>query len=111
MERFDAWRQEVTRRGLHEQVAVLAGIQPLCDGTLADVKAGRRPAPRVPQATLDRIASKGAAAEQRAAAIEVAVETIRRLSGVKGLRGFSISADGDHDAALEVISRSGLGSN
>jgi methylenetetrahydrofolate reductase (NADPH) len=111
LERFDAWWREVTRRGLHEQVAVLAGIQPLCDGALADVQAGKRPAPRVPQATLDRIASKCTAAEQRAAAIEAAVETIGRLSGVKGLRGFSVSADGDHEAVLEIIARSGLGSN
>jgi methylenetetrahydrofolate reductase (NADPH) len=111
LERFDAWWREVMRRGIHEQVAVLAGIQPLCDGALTDVQAGKRPAPRVPQAVLDRITSIGSPADQRAAAIEIAVEMIGRLSTVAGLRGFSVSADGDHEAALEILAKSGLGSN
>ena len=41
LERFEAWWKEVTRRGLNEQVAILAGIQPLSDDPLAH--AGPRP--------------------------------------------------------------------
>lgn len=111
LERFDAWWQEVARRGIHEKVAILAGIQPLCDGPLADAQAGRRPLARVPQSILERIPSGGDAAAQRAAAVEIALETIERLSSFRGLRGVSISAEGDLDAALTVIERSGLGNN
>ena len=82
--------------------------------------AGRRSWPRQAKASgtprafrsrvIDRVASKGGAAAQRAAAIELAVETVRRLSGRKGLRGFGVCGDGDSDAALEIIEKSGLGS-
>lgn len=78
LDRFAAWWQEVTRRGIHEKVAIMAGIQPLANGR-ADVK--------------------------------TAVETIQRLSAFKGLRGYCVSGDGDLDAALEVLEKSGLGSN
>lgn len=76
LERFEAWWQEVTRRGLHERAAILAGIQPLTDGHIAP-----------------------------------ALETIRRLSDLPGIRGFSISADGDPEAALQIIEASGLASD
>jgi len=111
LERFGAWWQEVARRGIHENVAILAGIQPLCDGPLADAQAGRRPLARVPQSILERILSSSDPAVQRATAVEMALETIERLSSFRGLRGVSISGEGDLDAALKVIERSGLGSN
>jgi methylenetetrahydrofolate reductase (NADPH) len=74
--RFEAWWKEVTLRGLHDQAAILAGIQPLTDGHIAP-----------------------------------ALETIRRLSDLPGIRGFSISADGDPEAALKIIEESGLASD
>ncbi len=110
LERFDAWWREVTRRGIHEKVAILAGVQPLCNGALADAQAAKRPAARVPAALLERVLSRGDPAAQRAAAIEVAVETVGRLSSIRGLRGLSISGEGDPDAALKVIEKSALGS-
>ena len=109
VERFEAWWQEVTQRGLPDQVAIVAGIHPLTNGQLA--QAGERPLPKIPDAVLGRVVSQTEPGARRAAAIEIALETIRRLSGLRGLRGFSISADGDHEAGLEIIEKSGLGSN
>lgn len=78
LERFDVWWQEVTRRGVHQMVAILAGIRPLAD---------------------------------EPSAVEIAVQTIRRLSDLPGLRGFSISVDGQSEAALAILDQSGLGSS
>ena len=111
LQRFAAWWQALVRRGIHEKVAVLAGIELLENGHLASAQAGKRPSPRVPAAMLNEIASKPDAASRRAAAIQAAVDTIGRLAETPGLRGFSVSVDGDHDAALEILQRSGLGSN
>jgi methylenetetrahydrofolate reductase (NADPH) len=108
MERFVAWWNEVTRRGIHEKVAIVAGIQPLGEAAKAKQYAVKRPVPRVPQAMLERLASKPDAGAQRAEGIQIAVETIGRLSELRGLRGFEVCGDGDLDAALEVIERSGL---
>jgi methylenetetrahydrofolate reductase (NADPH) len=110
LERFDVWWKEVTNRGIHEKVAIVAGIQPLGGEELAAAKEGKRQPFVIPPAVLDRVASMGDAAAQRAAAVDLAVETIAALSRHKGLRGFAVSADGDHEAALTIIERSGLGS-
>ncbi len=63
----------------------------------------------MPAALLDRIAAQSDKKAQRAAGVEIAVETIRRLSDLTGLRGFEVRCSSDHDAVLEVIEKSGLG--
>ncbi len=108
MERFQAWWNGVVQRGLQTKAAILAGIQPLLDAESARAFAASRPAPLVPKSLVDRISTAGDKASQRAAGIAIAVETIRQLSALHGLRGFQICAGGDDAAALEIIERSGL---
>ena len=108
LERFEGWWQEITRRGLHEQAAILAGIQPLSDDPLAHAQAGLRRHPGIPDSLAARVSSQSDPGARRAAAIEIALETIRRLSILPGIRGFCISADGDPEAALRIIEKSGL---
>jgi methylenetetrahydrofolate reductase (NADPH) len=110
LERFDAWWKEVTRRGIHEKVAIVAGIQPIGPELLAGAKEGKRHPYKIPAALIDRVGSKGDAVAQHAATIEIAVETIAALSSRVGLRGFGVCGDGDSDAALTIIEKSGLGS-
>ncbi len=110
VERFRAWWEQVAQRGLDGKVAILAGIQPLLDAEAAKAYASARPSPCVPQSALDRLASAGDAKAQRAAGIAAAVETVKQLSALKGLRGFQICAEEDEDAALEIIEQSGLSS-
>jgi methylenetetrahydrofolate reductase (NADPH) len=109
LERFETWWSEVTRVGVYERVAILAGILPLPDAESAKTWAATSPSPMIPDALLERLASKGDASAQRAVGIELACETIERLSHLEGLRGFEIRCDGDDDAADEIIERSGLG--
>jgi methylenetetrahydrofolate reductase (NADPH) len=106
--RFNAWWDAAAARGIQEKTAILAGIQPLLNAEEAAAFAAARPTPSVPQAMLDRLAAAGSREAQRAAGIDMAVETIKQLSSLKGLRGFQIYADGDEDAVLEVIQKSGL---
>ena len=108
LKRFRTWWGQVTQRGIHEKTAILAGIRPLLDAGRAKTYAESRPAPRVPQSVLDRISSGSNKEAERAAGIQIAVETIRELSALKGVRGFQVYADGDESAALEILERSGL---
>jgi methylenetetrahydrofolate reductase (NADPH) len=110
LERFDVWWEEVTRRGIHEKVAILAGIQPLTEEIAAEAGNGKRHPYQIPDAVAQRVASASGPA-RRTAAVELALETIKRLSTLKGLRGFEISGDGDPGLAAEIIEKSGLGSN
>jgi methylenetetrahydrofolate reductase (NADPH) len=111
IERFNQWWLEITRRGLHDKVAIVAGIQPLYDAQKAQQLAASRPLPRIPEAILTKLSSASGAAAQRAAGIAIALETISRLKEVKGLRGFQSCVDGDVDAVMEVIEKSALGTN
>jgi methylenetetrahydrofolate reductase (NADPH) len=107
LERFQAWWKEVARRGLHERAAILAGIQPIGDGHIE--QAGRSDKRRTIPATLvERVAAQSDRGGRLAAAVKIALETMRRLSDLPGIRGFCISADGDHEAALQIIEKSGL---
>ena len=107
-ESFEAWWETVARRGMNGQVAILAGIRPLSDADLAPAPAGLRQSPGIPDALAARVASLGDPGARRAASVEIALETIRRLSNLPGIRGFCISADGDHEAVLRIIEGSGL---
>ena len=108
LERFDAWFAEVTRRGIHDKIAITAGIQPLVDAEEAKALAEKRPRPVIPDAVLKRLAAGDGKSAQRAVGIEIAVETIKQLSQRKGLRGFEIRDEGRTDVALEVIEKAGL---
>jgi methylenetetrahydrofolate reductase (NADPH) len=107
-DRFRTWWEQVAQRGLHEKVAILAGIQPLLEAEAAKAFAASRPSPRVPQAMLDRLSAAGDRNAQRAAGIEMALDTIKQISALKGVRGFQIYAEDDDTAALEIVERSGL---
>jgi methylenetetrahydrofolate reductase (NADPH) len=109
LERFRAFWYKVTQRGIHKKAAVLAGVRVLTDAEKARIYAAGRPRPMIPDALLERLSSQPDRAAERAAGIEIAVETLRQLSDLKGLRGFEIRADGDDEAALEVLERAGLG--
>jgi methylenetetrahydrofolate reductase (NADPH) len=111
LDRFETWWAGVTKRGLHERVAILAGIRPLADADLAREYAARRPNPMIPDPVLQRISAPAEKAGQRAVGMEIALETVQRLSALKGLRGFEVRADGDADIAVEFIEKSGLGIN
>jgi methylenetetrahydrofolate reductase (NADPH) len=104
--RFEQWWAAVTERGLHERVAILAGVEPLTDAETAQVEARRRPSPVIPEALLERLASGANQDAQRQLGIDVAVETVNRLSQIDGLRGFALG--GEPVSALAVIARSGL---
>jgi methylenetetrahydrofolate reductase (NADPH) len=111
VDRFEAWWGEVTRRGLHEKVAIIAGIRPLPDAEFAQTYAERRPSPMIPEAVVRRISAPAEKSAQRVVGLEIALETLKRLSSLKGLRGFEVRSDGDSAIALEFIEKSGLGIN
>ncbi len=106
-DRFADWWRSVTAKGLQEKTAVIAGIQALLTPDEVAAATAKRPDPRIPETTLKRLSG---ASNLRGEGIAVAVETIKKLRSVKGLRGFDIRCDGDPDAALEIIDKSGLGS-
>ncbi|MBN1516524.1 methylenetetrahydrofolate reductase [Candidatus Sumerlaeota bacterium] len=109
LDRFETWWSEVQRLELHKKTAFIAGVQILTSADEARQCAESLPSPCVPSGVPERIASRNDAAAQRAAGIEIAVETVERLKQLDGLRGFEIRCEGENDAALEVIAKTKLG--
>lgn len=108
LERFEAWWGEVTRRGLQNRAAILAGVRPLTSADEARALVAARPRTLIPEALIRRLEAKGDAAAQRTEGVAVALETIRRLAQLPGLRGFEVCGDGHPEAALEVIEKSAV---
>ncbi len=111
LERFRLWMTEVKKQGIAQKVALVAGIRVLTDAKQARTYAEGRPSPRIPEAILQRLAAKSDDAAQRAEGIAVAVETVKQVQALDGIRGFEIRGDGDDAAALEVMKQAGLGVN
>jgi methylenetetrahydrofolate reductase (NADPH) len=109
IERFDAFWHEVVNHGLHEKVAVLAGVSPLTDAHAAEAYAAARPSPKIPTAVLQRLSAKPDPSQQQTEGVAIAVETIEHLSAIAGLRGFAIRSDGSDEAVLAVLGQAGLG--
>ncbi|MGA2507053.1 MAG: hypothetical protein ABSF80_06235, partial [Chitinispirillaceae bacterium] len=65
--------------------------------------AEKRPFPMVPDSVINRLASKSDPRAGRAEGIAIATETVKKLSGVDGIRGFEIVCDDDLEAAIELL--------
>jgi 5,10-methylenetetrahydrofolate reductase len=107
VERFAAWWTAVVRRGLHQQAAFLAGIRPLTAAQEAESLAESRPSPRIPSALRGRLSGADGAMAQRAAGIQIARETVERLTALEGLRGFAVGGV-DVTLVLETLEKSAL---
>ncbi len=103
LDRFGTWWKEVRGRGLHEKAAFITGIKVLTDASTAGEYAKKRPLPMVPDSIINRLASKPDVSAVRAEGIAIATETIDKLAGVDGIRGFEIVGDDDLDAAIELL--------
>ncbi|MGW8255878.1 MAG: methylenetetrahydrofolate reductase [Thermoguttaceae bacterium] len=111
LQRFKQWWQEILRLRINEKAAFIAGIQPLVDAQAARNFAASRPSPCIPEQILSRLSAASDSAAQRSTGIAIALETIKQIAELKGLRGFQIYGDRDNEAALEVIEKSGLSVN
>lgn len=107
LDKFETWMKGVCDRGLHEKVAILAGITPLKTAGMAKYMKNRVPGMDVPDELVKRMA--GVPKEkQEEEGITIAVETIERLKGVTGVAGFHIMAIEWEQKVPEIVKRAGL---
>jgi methylenetetrahydrofolate reductase (NADPH) len=107
METMRTFMKMVVDRGLHEKVAILAGITPMKNVGMARYMQKRVPGIDVPDAIIDRL--KGVPKEKQAdEGINIAVEQIEELKGVQGIRGFHIMAIEWEEKVPEIVQRVGL---
>jgi methylenetetrahydrofolate reductase (NADPH) len=107
LDKFETWMQGVRDRGLHEQVYILAGITPMKSVGMARYMKTRVPGMDVPDEVVKRMG--GVPKEKQAEeGIKICLETIERLKGVEGVRGFHIMAIEWEQKVGEIVERAGL---
>jgi methylenetetrahydrofolate reductase (NADPH) len=107
MEKFKLWLRMVCDRGLHEKVAILAGITPLKNVGMAKYMKNRVPGIDVPDEVITRMGSVPKE-QQPEEGIKLAVEQIEELKEVEGIRGFHIMAIEWEEKVPEIVERVGL---
>ena len=107
LDKFETWMKGVVDRGLHEKVAVLAGITPMKTVGMARYMKNKVPGMDVPDEIVDRMA--GVPKEKQAEeGIKICVESIERLKAVEGVAGFHIMAIEWEQKVPEIVERAGL---
>jgi len=107
LDKFEKWMKGVVDRGLHERVAVLAGITPMKTAGMARYMKNKVPGMDVPDEVVDRMAGvpKDKQAEE---GIKICVEAIERLTQVEGVAGFHIMAIEWEQKVPEIVEKAGL---
>lgn len=105
LEMFEAFMREVRARELHKRAHFIVGV-----GTLGSAKAlkwmGEHvPGVHVPAALVERI---GAASDQKRAAKQACLDTIRALAQIEGVAGVHVMGHKNEDVLAEIITESGL---
>jgi methylenetetrahydrofolate reductase (NADPH) len=107
MDKFKLWMNMVCDRGLHEKVAILAGLTPMKNVGMARYMKNRVPGIDVPDDIVQRLA--GVPKENQAEeGIKICIEQIEELREVKGIKGFHIMAIEWEEKVPEIVERAGL---
>jgi methylenetetrahydrofolate reductase (NADPH) len=107
MDTMKTFMKMMVDRGLHEKVAILAGITPMKNVGMARYMQKRVPGIDVPEDIVDRL--KGVPKEKQAdEGVNIAIEQIEELKEVEGIRGFHIMAIEWEEKVPEIVERTGL---
>lgn len=105
--KFKEWMKIVVDMGLHEKVAILAGITPFKSLGMARYMKTKVPGMDVPDELIDRL--KGVPKEKQAdEGIKMAIEMMQELKEVPGVRGFHIMAIEWEEKVPELVKGAGL---
>ena len=105
MERFREWMKQVRDRGLHEQVAILAGVTPLKSAGMARYMRDEVPGLSVPDALVERMQKAEKGAEE---GIKICIEQIEEFKEMEGIAGVHLMAIEWEHRVPEIVERAGL---
>jgi len=107
VEKFERWLELVRKKGIHDQVYILAGITPIKSVAAARYMQENVPGLDIPDSVVGRM--KGVKKEDRAEeGIKIAVETINRVREMDGVDGVHIMAIEWEGAVPEISEKAGL---
>jgi methylenetetrahydrofolate reductase (NADPH) len=107
MEKFKDWMQGIRDRGLHEKVAILAGLTPMKNVGMARYMKNRVPGIDVPEDIVERLAAVPKE-KQSDEGIKICIEQIEELKEEEGIKGFHIMAIEWEEKVPEIVEAAGL---
>lgn len=108
MPRFKEWMHRLVDLGLHERVAILAGVMPLKSAGAGRYINANVPGITVPEAIIERLSRAGRGAKAREEGIRLCVETIQELRTIEGVRGVHIMAVEWEETVRPIVEMAGL---
>ncbi len=107
LDKFEEWMKGVRDRGLHERVAILAGLTPFKSAGMARFMKNKVPGMDVPDHVVQRLADRPKE-QQAEEGLKICVESMQRLKEVEGVRGFHIMAIEWEQKVPELVEGAGL---
>lgn len=103
--RFKSWMQAVRDEGLHERVAIIAGVGPLRSLRAAEFMRDHVAGMDVPEEILKRLQG---ADKPRVEGRKICVEIVQQLKEIPGVAGVHIMSTGWEEAVPRVVEEAGL---
>ena len=101
---FKVWLEAVCNAGLADKTAILAGVLPLKSAAQAKELAETHTDFVIPEAIIDRLTAAGDSEVQKKEGVKIAVEIIKKLKGLPGLKGVHILSGGNESNINELLS-------
>ena len=105
VEKFEEWMSMVRAMGLHEKVAILAGVTPIRSLGMAKYMKKNVPGMDVPDELIKRLEG---AEKKKAEGINICLEVIERVRQIEGVSGVHIMAVEWEEIVPEITERAGL---
>jgi methylenetetrahydrofolate reductase (NADPH) len=107
LEKFKRYMEDVRKRGLHEKVAILAGVTPFKSAGMAKFMKKFVAGMDIPDELIKRIAAVPKE-KQPELGIEIAIDLIAELKQIEGVRGVHLMAIEWERKVPEITSKAGL---
>jgi methylenetetrahydrofolate reductase (NADPH) len=106
--RFSEWMKRVVDQGLHEKVAILAGVMPLKSAGAARYINENVAGISVPDSIIKRMQKAGKGQAARDEGMRICAETIRAVREMQGVRGVHLMAVEWEAAIRPIVDMAGL---
>lgn len=105
LEKFNKWMEKIVEMGLHEKSAVIAGVMPVKSVKALLYMKNDVPGMRINDAYIERM---NKATDPKEEGIKIAVETIKALRSIKGVKGIHIMPVMWESITPTIVQESGL---
>ena len=102
---FTRWMERVIEMGLHEKAAILAGVMPVRSAKSLFWMKEKVPGMRIPEEHIKRMSQ---ARDPQEEGITLALEVIRALKGMRGVRGIHIMPSQWESVVPTIVREAGL---